>query len=130
MHDSVGRHETALACAWAASLTRLDEPVIVAAMDRLVQPHQPSQSFREDVGPSQRQVNAIVKSGIFFSILWLMGIGSVMALLRGLEARKIITESRGRLPGMGGAWWCIVVGAFGVLVWAPIYLLGIASQLR
>ena len=111
-------------------MTRLDDPGIVAAVDRLVQPDQPSQSFREDLGPSQRQVNAIVKSGIFFSILWLMGIGSVIALLRGLEARKIITQSRGRLRGLGGAWWCIVVGAFGVFIWAPIYLLGMASHLR
>jgi hypothetical protein len=68
------------------------------------------------LGPTQRQVNYVVKRGLFFSIFWLFGIGSVIAILKGLEARRMIASSGGRLRRAGGAWWCIIVGSLGIFV--------------
>jgi len=79
---------------------------------------------------SQRRVNELLGRGVFFSLTWLMGIGSLVALLKGLEARRLIVGSNGRLTGTGGAWWCILFGAIGAVVWIPLVLAGMFNVLR
>jgi hypothetical protein len=78
----------------------------------------------------QLQVNAHLRRGVLFSILWLMGIGSAIALVNGLAARRLIAESRGKLQGSGGAWWCIIVGAIGLCIWVPVIVLGLIGATR
>jgi len=65
----------------------------------------------------QAQVDRLLSRGIFFSIVWLAGIGSFMAVRRGLQARRLITHSDGRLRGTGRVWWCLIVGGLGLLIW-------------
>ena len=54
--------------------------------------------------------------GFVFSLLPVAGLGSLAAIVIGLRARKKIAASRGRLVGMGMVTWCILAGAFGLLM--------------
>jgi hypothetical protein len=68
----------------------------------------------------QYRLDSTLRFGIVCSIVWVMGLGSLYALVCGMRARSIIKASGGRLVGMGRAKWCIVVGAAGVAIWFPI----------
>ena len=60
--------------------------------------------------------------GFVFSLVWLAGIGSFIALILGLRARNLINQSTVPISGSGIAWWCIVVGAIGTVVMPTILL--------
>ena len=79
-------------------------------------------------GHLQREVNALIKRGIIFSILWLAGIGSLIAIMSGLKAKRLITQSKGGSLGMGGVWWCLIVGGVGVGLWVPIITIAIINN--
>jgi len=64
----------------------------------------------------QIKVSKILSRGFIFSIVWLAGIGSLIAFISGLQARKIINQSNGEIDGIKMAWWCIIVGAFGIII--------------
>lgn len=68
----------------------------------------------------QVRVSRMLATGFVFSLVWLGGIGSLVALIKGLKARRIIQQSRGELSGIEMAWWCIIVGALGVLTLLPL----------
>jgi hypothetical protein len=44
--------------------------------------------------------------------------------------RRIIRASGGALKGMKRAWWCLIVGAIGMVAWFPILAVGIYNNLR
>jgi hypothetical protein len=67
--------------------------------------------------------------GLLFSILWLMGIGSAIAVYHGLKARRMMAASGGQLRGGFTLWWILIVGAFGMLIWLPLLAVGIFNQL-
>jgi hypothetical protein len=77
---------------------------------------------------SQASVNAMLRSGVVFSIIWLAGLGSLFAFIQGLRALRMIRAADGALRGTGRAWWCLVVGGTGMLIWFPLLLGGIANQ--
>ena len=60
--------------------------------------------------------------GFAFSVVWAGGVGSLLALIIGLRARRLIKQSGGEVTGVRMAWWCIVVGALGLATVTP-YLL-------
>jgi hypothetical protein len=64
----------------------------------------------------QVRVSRMLSDGFMFSIVWLGGIGSLIALIKGLRAMKLIRQSNGQITGTNMAWWCIIVGAAGVVV--------------
>lgn len=70
------------------------------------------------------QVRLCKLLGVAFalSLMGLSGLGSLVALIQGLRARRIIKQHQGRLGGAILAWWCIVVGALGLFV-APATIL-------
>jgi hypothetical protein len=78
----------------------------------------------------QVRVSKMLGYGFAFSLVWAAGVGSVIALVVGLRARKIIRQSGGEISGIGMAWWCILAGAAGVLTVLPyvIWLLIKASK--
>jgi hypothetical protein len=76
----------------------------------------------------QNRVNSLLKWGIVFSIIWLAGIGSIIAFISGIKARKLIKEADDKLSGTVRVWWCLIVGALGVLFWVPIIVIGILNQ--
>jgi hypothetical protein len=64
----------------------------------------------------QVRVSRMLADGFMFSIVWLAGIGSLIAFTKGLRAMKIIQQSNGELTGAVMAWWCIIVGGLGTII--------------
>ena len=83
----------------------------------------------EFLRPWQEQVDQLLKWGVLFSILWLMGIGSLIALRNGLRARSLIMKHDGDLNGIAKAKWCIVAGLFGMLFWFGALIVGLIANL-
>ena len=77
----------------------------------------------------QRQIDAVLRRGIIFSIIWLAGIGSIIAIFSGLKAKKLIAQLGVEASGMGRVWWCLIVGGGGLLVWASFIIMGIVNTL-
>jgi hypothetical protein len=88
----------------------------------------PAGAVPSTISQQQAQLRVLLNRGRLFSILWLMGIGSAIAVYCAFKARRIEKASDGQLRGGFTMWWCFIVGAFGILVWAPIILVGIANQ--
>ena len=57
--------------------------------------------------------------GFALSITGIGGIGSLVAFIIGLKAKRIIQQSNGRLTGIKMAWWCIITGALGMMILLP-----------
>jgi len=77
----------------------------------------------------QARVDGLLRRGMIFSILWLMGIGSAIAVISGVKAKRLIEESGGTVSGMKRVWWCLIVGGIGLLIWVPVVIIGIANNL-
>ena len=77
----------------------------------------------------QAHVDGLLRRGMIFSILWLMGIGSAIAVISGIKAKRLIHESGGTVVGMKQVWWCLIVGGIGLLIWVPVVIVGIANNL-
>ena len=80
--------------------------------------------------PDQEQLDRTLSRGIVFSIIWIMGFGSLYAFTCGLRARRMIRASGGTLKGTKRVWWCLIVGLIGMLVWFPIFAVGIFNNVR
>jgi hypothetical protein len=72
----------------------------------------------------QIKVSKLLSRGFVCSIVWMGGIGSLIAFVSGLKARKIIRRSGGEIGGMKMAWWCIIAGALGMIVLPWIIISG------
>jgi len=82
-----------------------------------------------DRAQAQREIDAILRRGIVFSIVWLAGIGSLIAILAGLKARKLMAQLGAEASGTGRVWWCLIIGGLGLLIWGPIIIIGIVNNL-
>lgn len=78
-------------------------------------------TFERDLS-LQIRVSKILSRGFVFSIVWLGGIGSAIAVVSGVRALRLIRSADNRPVGKGMAWWCIVAGAVGALA-GPIILI-------
>ena len=78
----------------------------------------------------QSQVDAMLRRGIIFSIVWLMGVGSLIAVIQALRARQIIQQSNGEIRGSGKVVWCLVVGGLGLLFWGYVLVMVLMSALK
>jgi hypothetical protein len=76
----------------------------------------------------QDRVDRLLRWGVLFSIVWLMGIGSAIAIINGLRARSLIQRANGSLVGTGRAWCCLIVGGIGFLLWIPILIANVVHQ--
>ncbi|MBC7798327.1 MAG: hypothetical protein H7Z37_15765 [Pyrinomonadaceae bacterium] len=70
----------------------------------------------------QIKVSKILSNGFVFSLVWLVGIGSLVAFVSGLKARRIIRRSNFKIHGLKIAWWCIIIGALGMII-APFVII-------
>ncbi len=78
-----------------------------------------SETTREEV---QRKVKSLLRIGIFFSIFWLAGIGSIISIVLGLKAKNIIKRANMDINGMGGVYWCLIVGGLGLIILLLIFI--------
>jgi hypothetical protein len=60
--------------------------------------------------------------GFVLTIVPMVGIGSLAALLIGLKAKHMIQQSHNEIAGIRMAWWCIIAGAVGVVVFPLLFL--------
>ena len=75
-------------------------------------PQQPGQyPGQYQQGPSN---NGLAVASLILGILWICGLGSILALIFGLVAKNQIKQSGGRQKGDGMATAGIVLGAIGV----------------
>jgi len=65
----------------------------------------------------------MLRRAIIFSIFWLMGVGSLIAVIQAMKARKIIRRSNGEIRGSGKVMWCFIVGGAGLLFWGFVMLM-------
>ena len=64
----------------------------------------------------QIKVSKMLGMAFVLSITGIFGVGSLIALILGWKAWRIIQASDGRIGGRAMAWWCILVGTLGVLI--------------
>jgi hypothetical protein len=72
----------------------------------------------------------MLRRGIMFSIFWLMGVGSLIAVVQAIKARKVIVGSNGEIKGMGKVAWCFIGGGLGVLFWGFVMVMVIINNMR
>jgi hypothetical protein len=77
---------------------------------------------------TQNEVDSMLRRGVLFSIFWLMGVGSLIAVVQGFKAQRIIRQSNGDLKGMGKVMWCFIVGGAGLLFWGFVILMVIIKR--
>jgi predicted CDP-diglyceride synthetase/phosphatidate cytidylyltransferase len=64
----------------------------------------------------QVKVSKMLGMAFVLSITGIVGVGSLIALILGWKALRIIQASEGRIGGRLMAWWCILAGALGALI--------------
>ena len=70
----------------------------------------------------QMRVSKMLGFGFALSLAWTGGVNSLIALVIGLRARRLIREGGGRIAGIKMAWWCIIAGAAGALAGLPFWV--------
>lgn len=85
-------------------------------------------AHRAQPHPLQRKVDDLLKRGIIFSIFWLMGIGSLIAVVNAFRARRMIKQSNGEIRGMDKVWWCLIIGGAGLLLWGYVVIMVIINK--
>lgn len=78
----------------------------------------------------QVKVSRMLADGFIFSIVWLGGIGSLIALIKGLQALRIIRQSNSEIRGVSMALWCIIAGALGSVILPIVGFLHVARYLK
>jgi hypothetical protein len=76
----------------------------------------------------QAEVNKLLWRGKVYSIIWLAGFGSAVALHAGLKARRMI-KSNPSLQGAKQAWSCIIAGGIGFAILCAAVAIGIFNAL-
>jgi len=77
----------------------------------------------------QLKVSKMLSMGFVLSITGIFGVGSLIALILGIKASRIIRKSNGTINGAFMAWWCIVAGAVGTLIFLPLTIMLVIKQL-
>ncbi len=65
--------------------------------------------------PRRTGTNMLAVASLVLSILWVLGLGSIVAVVLGYIAMRQIEESRGAQEGMGLATAGVVLGVVGVV---------------
>jgi hypothetical protein len=68
-------------------------------------------------GNLQIEFNRLVNRGVILGIVWIMGVGSVIALISGYQANKILKEVSDIPNGKAKVRKCFIIGIAGLFVW-------------
>jgi predicted nucleic acid-binding Zn ribbon protein len=74
----------------------------------------------EELDDRQQEVCSLLRRGVVFSIVWLMGFGSLYAAYCGFRAYRIIRSTEHKIYGIKRVVWCFVVGGIGLCFWLPV----------
>ena len=77
----------------------------------------------------QSEVNRLLRRAWFNAIFWTAGIGSFRAIGYSRKAMQIIRGSSEPLTGMTRARFAYGLGVFGVAIWLPFVVIGIAISI-
>ncbi len=78
---------------------------------------------------NQREVDWLLRRAWFNAVVWVCGIGSYRAIGYARRAMQIIRSSSEPLTGMTRARFAYGLGVFGVAIWLPFVVIGIAVSL-
>jgi uncharacterized membrane protein YdcZ (DUF606 family) len=78
----------------------------------------------------QVKVSKMLGMAFVLSITSIFGVGSLVALILGWKALRLIQSSNGAIGGRAMAWWCILAGALGALIITPLTIAGIIKHLN
>lgn len=100
-----------------------DEAAVRNALERLGPPEEIAAAAADPPPPGQpaaafSQVNGLAIASPLLAVLWLAGIGAVLALVFGYRARREIRNSAGKQTGSGLATAGIVLGWIGIAILA------------
>lgn len=71
----------------------------------------------QEIENLQIEFNRIVNRGVILGLVWIMGIGSVIALISGYQANKIFKDLGDIPKGKEKIIKCFIIGISGLLVW-------------
>ncbi|MFL5688444.1 MAG: DUF4190 domain-containing protein, partial [Chloroflexota bacterium] len=80
------------------------------------------------IAPPRRSTNGMAIASMVLGIVWVCGIGSILALIFGYIARRQIRDSMGAQGGDGMAIAGIVLGWIGVATFAVFLVVGIVNS--
>ncbi len=92
-------------------------------------PYQPASGYWPSPPVVSRTTNGFAVASLVLGILWIWGLGSLLALIFGLVARRQIDDSGGVQAGRGLAIAGIVLGVIGI-VGAILVIIAIASSVH
>ena len=100
--------------------TREDEIAVRNVLERLGSPEE-IVAAASDFAPAPpggpvREVNGLAVASLLLGVLWLFGVGAVLAIILGFRARWEIKRSDGRQRGLSLALAGIIVGVLGLAV--------------
>ena len=78
----------------------------------------------------QVKVSKMLGMAFVLSITGFFGVGSMIALILGWKAARIIQASQRRISGGIMAGWCILAGALGALIYPPLTIIAILTGFR
>jgi hypothetical protein len=70
----------------------------------------------EEIAELQAHVSRLISRAIIFSVIWVLGAGSLYSVYLAAKAHRYLRENPGKLHGLAGIWWCYLMGGFGVLL--------------
>ncbi|MEO8211295.1 MAG: hypothetical protein ABI840_12115 [bacterium] len=78
---------------------------------------------KPDRESSQIEFNRLVNRGVILGLVWILGVGSVIALISGFQAKKILKEADYKIEGKEKIKRCFIIGIGGLLVWVIAILI-------
>jgi uncharacterized membrane protein len=98
-----------------------DEAAVRNALERLGTPEEIAAAAADPAPPGQpggavTQINGLAIASVLLAVLWFAGIGAVLALVFGYQARRQIKGAGGAQTGAGLATAGIVLGWIGVVI--------------
>ncbi len=105
-----------------------DQAAVRNALERLGSPEEIA-AAAADPAPGHRpagtasQINVLAIASVLAAVLWLAGLGAVLALVFGYRARRQIKDSAGSQTGSGLATAGIILGWIGIAIAVTVVIL-------